>query len=232
MSELRPEGDDSLAMLLADLAARGIDVLSAEITVSGADRKAGRHLKTLRTLLAANLGLEDKFVTLKKRGAGGARKDSSEKKQLKGRPDPGRPPRLGPDARLRMQFDGSSLGNPGKAGIGVVFTDPRDGKEVYWISRYIGDNLTNNQAEYMALIAGIECAVEMDLTQLEVLGDSKLVVEQVLGNYRVKNEKLKPLYDEVIALRMGLPFSIGYVPREQNKVADELAQQASNAGPR
>ncbi|HIP42512.1 MAG TPA: ribonuclease HI family protein [Aquifex aeolicus] len=122
-----------------------------------------------------------------------------------------------------MYFDGSSKGNPGKAGIGVVIRLP---DKVIKISRYIG-KATGNEAEYKALIEGLRKAKELGIKNLVVKGDSQIVINQVMGKYRVKNERLKNLYTQVKELERFFN-SIYYekIPREQNREADNLSARA------
>ena len=129
--------------------------------------------------------------------------------------------------RLIIHADGGSRGNPGLAAIGATLKDER-GKLVAAISQRIG-RTTNNQAEYQALIAALKKALELGVTEVGIYLDSELVVKQVTGSYRVKNEALKPLYSEVKRLLGQLQaFKITHVPRAQNKEADKLANDAFN----
>lgn len=107
----------------------------------------------------------------------------------------------------------------------------RSGDEVVAeISERIGE-ATNNVAEYRALIAGINRAAELGATELELIGDSELVVRQVRGEYKVKNPGIKPLHAEVIeALDRFESWSIEHVRREENAEADALVNQALDAG--
>ena len=145
-----------------------------------------------------------------------------------------------PGARLktlRLRTDGASRGNPGHAAIGVVIEDD-EGNRLRTFHRYIGIK-TNNEAEYQALIDGLKAAVPWNPDRLEIYLDSKLVVEQVNGTYRVKKPELQPLYNEVKHLLGGFRDTpeIKHVERENNKGADKLAnmaldEQAKKAPPR
>ena len=127
--------------------------------------------------------------------------------------------------KLVVYTDGASRGNPGPASIGVVIQDA-SGKTVDIISLCIG-RATNNQAEYRAIIAGLEKALEMGATRVELRSDSELAVYQLAGKYRVKNEALRPLFQDVERLRHKLSgFEINYISREKNTEADKLANQA------
>ncbi|HID65836.1 MAG TPA: ribonuclease HI family protein [Aquificaceae bacterium] len=123
-----------------------------------------------------------------------------------------------------MYFDGASAGNPGRAGIGIVIILP--GKKIK-ISKCIG-KATSNEAEYKALIEGLRKAKELGVKNLVVRGDSQLVINQVTGKYRVKNERLKDLYNQVKELEKFFN-SIYYekIPREWNKKADYLSKKAT-----
>ncbi len=131
-------------------------------------------------------------------------------------------------SRLTVNVDGGARGNPGPAAIGAVI---RSGEEVVAeISERIGE-ATNNVAEYRALIAGIARAAELGATELELIGDSELVVRQVRGEYKVKNAGIKPLHAEVVeALDRFESWSIEHVRREENAEADALVNQALDAG--
>lgn len=121
--------------------------------------------------------------------------------------------------------DGASRGNPGHAGAGFVLTGP-DGDVIFEGKDYLGE-LTNNQAEYIALQKGIEKAVECGIEKIDIKMDSELIVRQIKGEYRVKNEGLKPFYLKVLKLLDKFEkYSIGHVPREMNKIADNLANRA------
>ena len=125
-------------------------------------------------------------------------------------------------------MDGGARGNPGPAAIGVVI---RSGEEVVGeLSERIGE-ATNNVAEYRALLAGIGKASELGATELELVGDSELVVRQVRGEYKVKNAGIKPLHAEVLAALAGFEsWTIDHVRREENAEADALVNQALDAG--
>lgn len=130
--------------------------------------------------------------------------------------------------RLILWTDGGARGNPGPAGIGVVMTDAQ-GEVVAEIAEYIGE-ATNNQAEYRALIAGLTRARELAATVVDIRMDSELVVRQLKGEYKVKNENMKPLYGQATALLKTFSrYTIQHVRREQNAEADKLVNQALDA---
>jgi len=128
-------------------------------------------------------------------------------------------------SKIIINVDGASRGNPGPAAIGAILKDEA-GNILGRISRALGVT-TNNQAEYRAIIAGLEKAISGGAKQVTVKSDSKLVVEQVNGRYKIKNTGLRPLYLKVAQLAGSLEsFSITYIPREQNVEADALANRA------
>jgi ribonuclease HI len=126
---------------------------------------------------------------------------------------------------LRLYTDGAARGNPGPAGLGVVIEDDQ-GLRLRGLCRYIG-TATNNQAEYLAVIEGLRAAEEWKPDRLEVYLDSKLVVEQLAGRYRVKNADLAPLHRQAVEL-LGrfAQTELSHVPREKNRGADALANKA------
>ena len=127
--------------------------------------------------------------------------------------------------KLTVYVDGASWGNPGPASIGILLKDEL-GVVKTEISRSIG-YATNNQAEYRALIVALEEAARMGTEHVDILMDSELVVRQVRGVYKTRNEKLKPLLSRVKELlNLFLSYTITHVPREQNASADSLAKKA------
>lgn len=124
--------------------------------------------------------------------------------------------------KLVIHTDGVSRGNPGRAAIGAIIRDERGGL-VASISQSIG-RATNNQAEYRAIIAALEKALSLDAGRVELNSDSELVVRQIKGQYRVRKEALRPLYQRVKQLQNRLPdCNIKHIPRQQNREADKLA---------
>jgi ribonuclease HI len=121
--------------------------------------------------------------------------------------------------------DGAARGNPGPAGLGVVIEDDR-GLRLRGLCRYIG-TATNNRAEYLALIEGLQAVQEWKPDRVEVFMDSKLVVEQVAGRFKVKNKDLTPLVRSVHELLAKFPeVTLTHVERAKNKGADALANKA------
>ncbi len=130
--------------------------------------------------------------------------------------------------------DGGSRGNPGPAGVGVVIDKCQDGvcKNVVEKHKFLG-SATNNQAEYQALLLALhELVVLKPEEDMNFYLDSRLVVEQVKGNYKMKNEVLKPLFENVQLLlkEFNQKVIFTYIPRERNKRADSLANDAMDEG--
>jgi ribonuclease HI len=127
--------------------------------------------------------------------------------------------------KVTVNVDGGARGNPGPAAIAAVVRDA-DGEILYEAHETIG-RATNNVAEYRALIFGIEKAAELGADELELVGDSELVVKQVRGEYRVKDAGLKPLHSAAQqALSNFAEWQIRHVKRELNSEADALVNQA------
>src|SRR5437870_9411134 len=122
--------------------------------------------------------------------------------------------------KLEAYIDGGSRGNPGEAGIGVYCPG------VVRIAEYLGTG-TNNFAEYSALLTALHFAVFSHCEELQVFADSELVVKQIKGEYQVKNEGIRLLYNCALRWIALIPhFSISHVRRENNKEADKLANLA------
>ena len=128
-------------------------------------------------------------------------------------------------SRLIVNVDGGARGNPGPAAIGVVVREA-GGEVLEERGERIGE-ATNNVAEYRALLRGVELAAEHGAAELELIGDSELVVRQVEGRYKVKNAGMKKLHEEVKrALRDFDSWSIRHVRRAENADADRLVNEA------
>jgi ribonuclease HI len=127
--------------------------------------------------------------------------------------------------KARLSTDGGSRGNPGPAAYGYVL-EADDGTVLDARGETIGV-ATNNVAEYRALLAGLEAALDRGIEELEVVSDSELLVKQMRGEYKVKNEALRELVDDAHALARKLA-SVEYtaVRREQNELADRLVNEA------
>jgi ribonuclease HI len=127
------------------------------------------------------------------------------------------------------QIDGASRGNPGPAAAAVVITTA-DGGLVASFAKYLG-RTTNNFAEYQALLAALQYGLGREQRRMRVRSDSELLVRQILGSYKVKSNDLRPLHQRALEMiRRFEHFSIKHVPREQNREADRLANQALDSG--
>src|SRR6266576_6376554 len=130
---------------------------------------------------------------------------------------------------LIAHTDGGARGNPGPAGYGVVIHDST-GHKVAALSEYLGRQ-TNNFAEYQAMIAALEYAVEHGPKALKIVSDSELMVRQMKGIYKVKDPTLRDLYGRARQLTSKLDwFSIEHVLRGHNREADDLANAAMDKG--
>jgi ribonuclease HI len=127
--------------------------------------------------------------------------------------------------KVVINVDGGARGNPGPAAIAAVASTP-EGEALAERNAYIGE-ATNNVAEYRALLLGLELALELGASEVEVMGDSELVARQIGGEYKVKHAGLKPLFaDAMRALREFDGWAVRAVRREQNTRADELVNEA------
>ncbi|MFB7980830.1 bifunctional RNase H/acid phosphatase [Streptomyces vinaceus] len=134
--------------------------------------------------------------------------------------------------RFVVEADGGSRGNPGPAGYGAVVLDPATGETLAERAEYIGV-ATNNVAEYKGLIAGLKAARELSPDAVvQVRMDSKLVVEQMSGRWKIKHPDMKPLAAEAAKVLPRAQVTYEWIPRERNKHADRLANEAMDAGKR
>lgn len=126
---------------------------------------------------------------------------------------------------VRIYSDGAARGNPGPAGAGAVLTDP-SGKVLERLGRYLGRQ-TNNHAEYMGLIIGLERAKELGVRRVQIFADSELMIRQLQGRYQVKSATLKPLYERARKLVASFEkATLTHVLRAQNAEADEMSNRA------
>ena len=129
--------------------------------------------------------------------------------------------------RVKIYTDGGARGNPGPAGIGIVFY----GQKNNLIKKYaqaIGEK-TNNQAEYEAVIFALKKAKKLKFKNVECFSDSELIVNQLSHKYKIKDEKLQPLFIQAWNLTVDFnKISFHHIPREQNKEADKLVNEALN----
>ena len=126
----------------------------------------------------------------------------------------------------KLFVDGGARGNPGPAGIGIVI----EGTKNVDFGKYIGET-TNNIAEYTGVVYGLQEALMLRADDVELRLDSELVVQQLSGEYRVKNINIKPLFEQALHLIKGFKkFEIVHIKREENKQADKLVNKAINLG--
>jgi probable phosphoglycerate mutase len=136
-----------------------------------------------------------------------------------------------PNAPLKLiiEADGGSRGNPGPAGYGVVVRDGRTGQVLAERGQFLGE-VTNNVAEYSGLVAGIETALEINpVALLDIRLDSRLVVQQMLGHWKIKHEDMRRLATHARSLLMGASATFTWVPRAANSGADRLVNEAIDA---
>ncbi len=133
-----------------------------------------------------------------------------------------------PQTEIVAHIDGASRGNPGPAAYGVV-VKTAEGESLAAFSKFLGQ-ATNNVAEYQGLLAALDYALKHRHTRLRVMSDSELLTRQIGGKYKVKSPDLKPLHQRAMEL-IGhfAAFSLLYLPREQNREADRLANRALDA---
>lgn len=128
-------------------------------------------------------------------------------------------------SRVRLYSDGAARGNPGLAGAGAVLVEP-SGQVVDRLGKFLGTQ-TNNFAEYMGLLLGLRRAKELGVREVEVFADSELMIRQLGGRYQVKSPSLRPLYEEALKLLNNFErVKLVHVPREMNRAADEMSNQA------
>ena len=129
-----------------------------------------------------------------------------------------------------LHIDGASRGNPGPAAYAVVLARP--GSPPIELAEVIGTT-TNNVAEYTALVEGLALAAELGVKRLAVFSDSELLVKQMRGEYRVRSGELRGLYERAKRLADGFEeFCVAHLPREQNRRADAIANEALDGRPR
>jgi len=126
--------------------------------------------------------------------------------------------------KVTIYTDGAARGNPGPAGAGAVLM--QDGKILKKCRKFLGTG-TNNEAEYEAVILGLEEAKKLGATDVEFFVDSELLQRQVIGIYKVKAKNLRPLFEKIFKLKISFAsFKISHIRREKNKIADLLANEA------
>jgi ribonuclease HI/thymidylate kinase len=121
-----------------------------------------------------------------------------------------------------LYFDGASRGNPGRSGLGFLVY--KDNDDIYKCSKYIGDNYTNNYAEYMGVYEGLKWCFENKINNLTIKGDSQLVIKQLKGEYKVNSPNLQELYDKCSKLlKLFDNYELYHIDRKLNSEADKLA---------
>ena len=121
--------------------------------------------------------------------------------------------------------DGGARGNPGPGAAGIVLK--KGGEVVFAKGRYLGDTLTNNQAEYRAILGGLQVASKMGVKEIRCHLDSELVVKQLRNEYKVKDQELKVLFAKVKKAEEDFKkISFHYIPREKNVIADKMVNEA------
>jgi ribonuclease HI len=130
-----------------------------------------------------------------------------------------------PEIKYKLQFDGCSKSNPGIAGAGAVIY--KFAEEISAKIQFVGNNETNNVAEYTGLIIGLKEAINLGIKEIDVEGDSMLVIKQMKGEYKVKSSNLINLYNEAKLLEKEFDIiKFKHIYRENNKRADELSNLA------
>lgn len=139
--------------------------------------------------------------------------------------------------KLIINTDGASRGNPGMASVGAVISS-EDGKVLKTISEFLGDKLTNNEAEYRAVIYALKEAKRIvgkqniRATEVEIRADSELLTKQLNGEYKLSSEKIQKFFIEVWNLKVEFKkITFVHVMREYNKEADRLANEALDRNP-
>ncbi|KKQ23090.1 MAG: hypothetical protein A3G45_02875 [Candidatus Staskawiczbacteria bacterium RIFCSPLOWO2_12_FULL_37_15] len=140
--------------------------------------------------------------------------------------------------KITIYTDGGSRGNPGKAALGVVFYNERE-QIIKKYGEYLGNNLTNNDAEYSAVIFALKKFKALfgkaiaETSEVEIRSDSELMVKQLNGEYKIENEKIQKFFIEIWNLKIDFKsIKFKHIPREKNKEADRLVNEAldSEAG--
>jgi len=136
--------------------------------------------------------------------------------------------------KITIYTDGGSRGNPGKAAIGVVFYNEKD-QIIKKYGEYVGDNLTNNDAEYMAVIFAMKKFKSLfgksiaEISEVEIRSDSELLVKQMNGEYKLSDEKIQKFFIEIWNLKVEFKnVKFKHIPREKNAEADRLVNEALN----
>ncbi|MFH1598090.1 MAG: ribonuclease HI family protein [Patescibacteria group bacterium] len=132
------------------------------------------------------------------------------------------------NSKIKIFTDGGSRGNPGPAAVGVVFKDLQD-KTINEFSDFIGET-TNGQAEYQAIILGLKKAKSLKYKIVELFADSQFIIEQLNGNYKIKEAGIVPLFIQAWNLHLDFDeIKFIFIPREQNQEADKLVNIVLNS---
>lgn len=132
--------------------------------------------------------------------------------------------------KVIIYTDGGARGNPGPAGIGVVIFNASEQEVLASYKKYIGET-TNNQAEYQAVVLALEKAQELGAEEFELRMDSELVCSQINGTFKLKNPDFQDSFIKIYNLKQKFKkTAFKYIPREQNKLADALVNQAIDEG--
>lgn len=126
--------------------------------------------------------------------------------------------------KYKIFTDGASSGNPGPSGYGYIILDEND-NVVRSSSKFIGHS-TNNIAEYLGLYNALKDVSDLDPDFIEIFLDSELIVKQIKGEYKVRNEKLKEIYIKIVEILKNYNYTITHISRQLNKGADKLAKDA------
>jgi ribonuclease HI len=134
--------------------------------------------------------------------------------------------------KIIIYTDGGSRGNPGKAAVGVVFCNEKE-QVIKKYNEYLGDNLTNNDAEYRAIILALKKFKALfgksiaEISEVEIRADSELVIKQLKGEYRLQDPKIQQFFIEIWNLKFDFKsVKFKHIPREKNKEADKLVNEA------
>jgi len=133
--------------------------------------------------------------------------------------------------KIIVYTDGGARGNPGPAGIGVVVVDGENENNILGqYKKYIGET-TNNQAEYAAVVLGLQRAKGLKATEVEVRMDSELICSQINGTFKIKNPEFQDSFIKIWNLKQAFKKTeFNYIPRTENRLADKLVNQAIDQG--
>lgn len=130
-------------------------------------------------------------------------------------------------SEYKAYIDGACLGNPGDAGIGIVVY--KGDTQIVRESKFLGPG-TNNMAEGTALLTLLQILKKNKIKEVDVFSDSELIVKQVSGEYKIKDEKLQKIHEDIRKLGASVKFTLTHIPREQNSEADKLSKEGAKRG--